>query len=104
LPPNVRGTGIPFFSESEWLKAKAVMEDGKTFHKTYAEFADRVAQRQAQMAGQNEPTIRVYIDVDEFVAWCRANGRKVDAQSRATYAGLKAAQQDNDRGPAKLDR
>lgn len=98
---SLQGIGIPFYSETEWLKAKAVMEDGHTFHRTYADFVQHVSQRQAQLAGQNQPTIRIYIDVDKFVGWCRVNGRKVDAHSRAEYAGITAAQQDSDSGATK---
>lgn len=56
---NVRGVGIPYFSEAEWHKAKAVMADGHTFHDTYAEFTQRVAQVQAELARQHQPTVRV---------------------------------------------
>jgi hypothetical protein len=98
---NVRGVGIPYFSEAEWHKAKAVMADGHTFHDTYAEFIQRVAQVQAELARQHQPTVRVNIDVDRFVAWCRAHGRQVDAHSRQAFAALQAAHQDAGRDAAE---
>lgn len=92
---RVRGHAIPYFSEPEWHKARTVMVDGHTFHATYAEFTRKVEKVQAQLTRQGTASIRVYLDVDEFAAWCTANGRQVDADSRAAFAALKAAQDDS---------
>ena len=86
IPKNTRGLGIPYYSEAEWHKAKAVMVDGGTFHATYAEFTAKVQQKQAELDRQGVATIRVYLRMDEFVPWCRANGRKIDANDRAAFA------------------
>jgi len=75
------------------------MADGNTFHDTYAEFVARVSSKQAELAAQGMPTVRVYIDVARFVEWCRAGNRAVDANARAEYAGTVAAQQDRGRTP-----
>lgn len=91
---NIQGIGIPFFTASEWEKARTVMEDGQTFHGAYAEFVARVEAKQAELAQQGIATIRVHIEVDRFAAWCRQTGRAINAQSRAHYAGMVAAQQD----------
>ncbi len=91
---NIQGYGLPFFSEDEWNAARVGMEDGHTFHDTYAEFLARIEQGERDLRGKGYATVRVHIRMDEFLPWCKANGRKVDAQSRSTYAALKVAQQD----------
>lgn len=95
LPMKLQGLGIPFYSEAEWHQARAVMVDGHTFHATYAEFTAKVEQVQAQLARQGTPTIRVYLRMAEFLPWCRANGRQIDANARADYAAIKARDHDN---------
>jgi hypothetical protein len=94
---NLQGIAIPFFTEVQWLAARSVMEDGKTFHDSYAEFVQRVQHVEANLRRQGKATIRVNIEPATFANWCRANGRKVNAESRAAYASFIAAQQDTGR-------
>lgn len=95
LPSNLQVLGIPFFEEAEWLKAKTTMEDGHTFHGTYAEFLSAISQGEQRLRAQGTPTVRIPIVVDEFTAWCRSCGRKVNANARAEYAALGAAKHDS---------
>lgn len=96
---GLQGMAIPFYSEAEWHKAKAACTDGHTFHATYGQFVAVVGAKQAQLMAQGIPTIRVYIDVDTFTAWCRRHGREIDAKARSEFAARQAAQQDGG-GPA----
>lgn len=89
-----QGIAIPFFSEAQWAVARTVMEDGDTFHDSYAAFVRRVQQAEVGLRAQGYPTIRIHIDPHVFAQWCRANGRKVDAKSRSDYAALIAAKGD----------
>ncbi len=95
IPKNLQGLGIPFFEEAEWLKAKTAMEDGHTFHATYAEFVNAIQQGEKRLRAQGVATIRIPIVVDEFIAWCRSAGRKVNSNARAEYAALGAAKHDS---------
>lgn len=95
LPSNLQGLGIPFFTEGEWHKAKVSMEDGDTFHDTYAEFLNAITQGEKRMRSQGVATIRINIVVDEFTAWCRSANRKVNSHARAEYAALGAAKHDS---------
>jgi hypothetical protein len=94
IPSGLQGIGIPFYSAEQWLKAKNTFPDGHTFHPTYGDFVAAVTRKQAELAAQGTPTIRVPVDVNQFMAWCRRNRRQVNSQSRADYAGRIAAQQD----------
>ena len=94
---NLQGIAIPFFTESQWISARTVMEDGATFHDKYADFVQRVQQAEAQLRGQGKATIRVNIEPDTFAQWCRDHGRKVNSESRSAYAAIVAAQNDTGR-------
>ncbi len=94
VPENLQGIGIPYFSEAEWTKAKRLMADAHTFHDTYAEFTQRVAQAERELRAKGVATVRVPLNVDTFIAWCGKTGRKVDSQARAAYAAIAAHKQD----------
>lgn len=90
IPNGLHGLGIPFYSEAEWLRAKTEMDDGDTFHDTYEEFVTRVKEVERELRREGQATIRVNLRMDEFAAWCRASGRKIDSNARAHYAGMRA--------------
>lgn len=94
---GLQGIAIPFFTETQWIAARAVMEDGHTFHDSYADFVQRVVQAETKLRAEGKATIRVNIDPVLFPQWCRANARKVNAESRSLYAAFFAANQDKGR-------
>jgi hypothetical protein len=93
---SLQGIGVAFYTRAEWDKARAVMPDGHTFG-SYDEFVARITEVTHQARAKGQAVIRVYINTDEYIAWCRLNGRQVNANSRAEYAGIRAAEQDNGR-------
>ena len=94
---NLQGIAIPFFTEKQWSAARSVMEDGATFHDSYAEFVQRVLQAETRLRSQGKATIRVNIEPDTFARWCRERGRKIDSESRSLYAAFIAAKNDTGR-------
>lgn len=96
-PSNLQGFGLPWFSEAEWHAAKAAMEDGHTFHDSYAEFVAAFEKGERRLQGQGHATVRVALRMSEFVPWCAAMNCKVDAHARAEYAALKVMEADRGR-------
>jgi phage antirepressor YoqD-like protein len=94
---NLQGIAIPFFTEAQWNAARTIMEDGKTFHDSYAEFVDRVVQAETQLRAQGQATVRINIEPQVFAKWCRAHGRKINSESRSLYATRKAMETDGSR-------
>jgi hypothetical protein len=94
---KLQGIGIPFFSETEWLKAKRLMDDAHTFHDRYPEFVQAVQNAERQMTAQGIPHVRVALVMEEFIPWCKSTGRKVNAEARSHYAAMKAHKQDQGR-------
>lgn len=94
---KLQGIGIPFFTETEWAKAKLVMDDGHTFHDTYVEFLKQIEQAETQYRAQGVALIRISVVVDDFVAWCRQANCKVDSKARAHYAAVRAKELDQGR-------
>lgn len=83
---------IPFFSQTEWEKARLYMDDGDGFRATHAEFLQRVIQFEQDKQKLGIPTARVAIEQTTFIAWCRANGHQINAYARAHYAAAMVLQ------------
>lgn len=94
---NLQGIAIPYFTEVEWIAARAVMEDGHTFHDSYADFVKGVEQAEIKLRREGQATIRINIDTAQFADWCRQRGRKINAESRGAYAAFIAAKNDTGR-------
>jgi hypothetical protein len=37
--------------------------------------------------------VKVYVDIEELIAWCRAEGRPIDGRARAAFAAMKLQKQ-----------
>ena len=94
---NLQGIAIPFFTEAQWQNARTVMDDGHTFHDSYADFVQRVADKERELRGKGHATVRINIEPKVFASWCAQHGRKVDAESRGIYAALVAAENERSR-------
>lgn len=89
---TIQSLAIPFFSAAGWEDARTYMQDGHGFMASYAEFLQRVAQFENEMRRQGLPTVRVQIEREPFLAWCKAHGCQIDAQARSAYAASRVLQ------------
>lgn len=91
---KLQGIGIPFFSQTEWEKAKRLMEDANNFHDTYPEFVQAVENSERDLRSQGIACIRVNLVMDDFIPWCKRLGCKVDSKARSHYAAMRAQELD----------
>ena len=73
-----------FVSEDEYPKLQAACPGDSPF--SYAEFAARVAKGIQNATGLT--VIKVYVEVDEFLAWCAENKLAPVNTSRGLYAAM----------------
>lgn len=91
-PRQLDLVAIPWLTEAEWLLAREYMDDGKSFHRTYATFVAEVQVLERKFRALGKTPVRVPIVKDEFTGWCDARGRRINGQSRAAFAGLRAVE------------
>ena len=85
-------SAVFFVTESEYPKLQAACPIDFPF--TYMEFIERVEDGIRQM--KESITIeKCYVNVDEFLAWCRETKIEPDNKARAKYALLFHAQSVN---------
>ena len=78
--------GFFWYRADQYERFKKISKDGHKLPDTHAHFVQFAEQgmQQARLAGW--VPVKVDVDIDVFLAWCRATGRDVDAQSRVDYA------------------
>jgi len=75
--------GVLWLTPANYDRAVALSDDGMpASYEAWREKIDRVIG--GLPAGVE--VVRVEVDPDEVAAWCRANGRKVDTNSRSAFA------------------
>lgn len=94
-PQGVQGIGIPFFSEAEWERARAVIDDADALCLTYREFIAKVQGFEQLFSRNGTPHLRVHVTIDQIRSWPGLRGRKIDAKVCAEYAAHRAQQQDD---------
>jgi hypothetical protein len=84
----IRSVGVPWFTRGQYEKLLKVGDDRATMLPTFDEFERIAGQRFEQHKARGLPVEKVLIDVDEFVAWCQAEARPIDADARAEFAAV----------------
>ena len=83
----IRAVGIPWFLESDFAQIKATMEDAQKLHATWVEWHGAAQQTEKTYQSQGFLVVRAVLAPDEFAAWCRSSGHRLDAKGRSQYAG-----------------
>jgi len=86
---------IGFFwyrNEAEFERLRAMSEDGAQLHETFAGFIESVEKRfeEFKRTSPGVDVVKVEADPEEYLAWCRAKGMKINSASRRGFASDKA--------------
>jgi hypothetical protein len=77
---------VAWYRPEQWSRLLAVRVDSNELPPTHAEWA-QIAE--ATLIGMKRPgvdIVKIDVDVDALVDWCRANGRAVDSAACLDYA------------------
>jgi hypothetical protein len=79
--------GVAWYGPEQWSRLRKVADDPEALEETYAEWlaVAENAIRDLKKAGVSIE--KVPIDTEELVAWCNANGRSINGEARAAFAG-----------------
>ena len=82
-------SGIAWYREQQWSRLLEVAADSAELERTYDEWHAVAKQAALDCARAGVWTRKVEVDVDELVAWCRLQGRPVDAKARSVFVAEK---------------
>ncbi|MBV8971308.1 MAG: hypothetical protein JO290_03340 [Sphingomonadaceae bacterium] len=81
---------IPWYRRADYPSVLAVMVDAERLPPTFDRWQKRAQSIEAERQASGLTTFRAYLDPQQFVAWCAATNRNVDAQARIDWANAAA--------------
>lgn len=75
-----------WYKEEDWESCRSLFDDAQLLPKTYNEWHKRAKAKASEVEASGDLVVKVTIDTVLFPAWCKENGRKMDAESRTTFA------------------
>ncbi len=77
-------------SEDDYKKMQSSAEDGANLHETYAEWLIAAEKGVENLKSSPDITVmKIEVPTDEFIAWCKSTGHKLNAKSRSSIASHK---------------
>ncbi len=81
--------GIGWYTPWEWAKLRDAVADPERLDDSYRAWRRGARKVLRELRENGVDCERVYVRVDELVAWCRERDRPVDGSARADYVAHK---------------
>lgn len=81
-------TAVGWYRREQWPRLVEVSVDREDLEATYDDWLPEAEKFVNRMRRLGMAVEKVEMDVEELLAWCRQQGRFVDADARATYAAV----------------
>ena len=79
-------TGMVWFQPENYERLAGMFEDHAGISSTYEEWFYAAECRRQELEKSGVRVLRVDLDPDEFPAWCKSVGMRLNAESRKAYA------------------
>ena len=77
--------GIAWHRREQWPLLKGEAVDSAALENTYGEWLRIAQETLINLANSGVRAERVDVDVNDLVAWCRSQGRRLDSAARAEF-------------------
>ncbi|NLF38136.1 hypothetical protein GX586_01735 [bacterium] len=78
-------TGVAWYRREQWELLRYVSSDADKLEDTYDEWLESAERTFKEILKAGINLVKVDVDVDELVAWCRSQGRPVDGDARSLF-------------------
>lgn len=85
---TVQATGMVWFKRENYVRLRAMFEDGHKLHRTYDEWLAAAEAGRKAFEAKGGRVVCVDLDPHDFPKWCKAKGLKLDANGRSAYASF----------------
>jgi hypothetical protein len=79
--------GMCWFDEEQWQLLRKLDPEGTD--NTYEEWRKQANEAFSELRAAGQNIVKVSVNVDELLAWCKENGRDPVSSSRSEYAAFK---------------
>jgi len=86
--------GVAWYTPAAWVRLKNAVPDPERLEDSHAKWLELVTSVCADMARAGVETVRIEVDPDEFLAWCRDQARSADSGARAQFVAERLRQRD----------
>ncbi|HUS93041.1 MAG TPA: hypothetical protein VM695_14375 [Phycisphaerae bacterium] len=80
---------VPWYKPSEWERLEEIAPDLKQRYESYEQWHAGMTRAMDRLRRDGKTPVKVEIEVEDLLAWCRTAGRPVDSAARAEYAAAK---------------
>ena len=82
---QIQVIGMAWYKRENYTRNKSMFEDGNKLHDTYDEWLKAAEIGRKSLESKGAKVVCVDIDPDEFSAWCKKSGMKLNAEARTSY-------------------
>lgn len=75
-----------WYNEADWPTYQSLFDDAHLLPGTYKQWHERAEKMVKEIESSGNLVAKVTIDTVLFPAWCKENNKKLDAESRTTFA------------------
>lgn len=80
---------VAWYTPEQYKRLLQVAEDRDNLEETYEEWKATAEETLPEFEKQGVLVRKVYIDVEELVAWCKSHSRPIDGASRTVFVADK---------------
>jgi hypothetical protein len=91
--------GIAWYSQEQWQLLLDVSADRYELEPTYAEWKKDAELALQQLLQGGLEVVKVYVKIEELLAWCQSQNITINGQTRSQYAAYKLKQIDKKKLP-----
>lgn len=84
---------VAWYKPSQWERLEEIAPDVKEVWQSYEQWHVAMTRRISRRPGEPNRYVKVEVDVEELLAWCRQQDRPVDAAARAEFAAEKLTEE-----------
>jgi 23S rRNA A2030 N6-methylase RlmJ len=77
--------GVCWYSSTQWQELREIAADPERLEETYQEWLVVADQACQKMEASGIAIVKVPVDVQKLVAWCRERNLPIDGKARAQY-------------------
>jgi hypothetical protein len=85
-------TGVAWYRPEQWQRLREVSVDVEKLEATHAEWLAVATKAISDLERRGISVIKVDVDVEELLSWCRHCSLPLDGKSRSTFAAHKLEQ------------
>ena len=96
--PTKLVTGVAWYSRNQWDRLLSVASDRASLEDIYDDWVHMAEKALSDIRQTGLNLVKVPIDVEELINWCREKGRPVDGAARAEFAQVKLVEGHQEKG------